>query len=1391
MQPVNNGYELQIKQSADKAILNWQSFNIGAGSKVWFEQPGASAIALNRVTGSQQSLLEGKLSGNGQVWLLNPNGVLIGSGGSVDTRGFLATTRGLSDADFNDGKYGFKDSGKPGAMVINQGRITASDGGYAALAGEQVRNEGLIQADLGTVVLGGAKEFTVDLAGDRLLSFVVNTPVSATVSGGENASPGLPLVIENTATGSLISNGGRVLLTAQAVGAVLSGVINTQGLINADSVTLGANGQVVIDGGASGLVNVGGTVSASGLTGGLASDAAIAVSGGDLVVSGRLQKTGSATSSILLSAGGRVELLAGAFVGGADASSPTHISVLSNTSENTEGGIRIASGASLVSSGGNILLAGGKLLDVLAEPGNPDSEIVQLGFAANPRGNGVEIGGSPGFSAAAFTDFMVTNTIDSMAPAAALIDAGGGEITVRGLGGTGNFSFEQSQYLQGMAGVFVGNDTKLVTRDSGSISVTGYAQGQMQTGSPDQNTFVNSSFYKGVMLGFGALIETVSGAVVLVGKGGGNVSLSGENLAASAQGGIPTTLSGVSSNDNTGIELNGATIKSTSGDIALFGKGGGNVKLSDLGIYNQPSPEFSSADGAGSGFLNSSANHGIALFNSRIESDSGAIHATGVSGGSVHASGLQLGDSSTCALAANAFCNSSIFTGFNSGVLVGFDSLLSGAAVLVKGRSLADITLENTSISVAGSGSIGLIGNTGISVDGGRIVAANGGDIVLKGSSASNLYATGLTVEAGMVAPDVLSEVSPLLQVNSELNSGVSIGGFYSASFTEETLPGLSVTGAGNISVTGEGGGLLSVDSVSASLDILQAHNHGVLLGSAKEGISPLAAETFEVQPQVLTGESVPGETAEPVALESGTPLPFQALQADAGRIAVFAGTNDAESTDLAIFSGTSVKVAHGTVALRADSVALKGIVSGVQDGEQRATLEVAPRTVGLNMFVGDGQPQGASPVLQLTKSALQNLSGFGRTLLGGNIDSVTKVLQVVAGKLTLGLVGQGRGADVVTTDPITPALINTAAVNTGTNTNLTSDNLIVVMGQHVDVQHSFDVSAQDRILLYGENSLKLSPGVSVGVAGQLDLVSRQFENSAGSAALVRAADSQGVWRIWAPNRAAAGVAATGLSANGLVAEQEIFKRAFSFSALAEARNGVLKNSFIYAGAVDPVSPQDIVDNLPQEQQNTLDSTLTNLQQLVKPVLPPVAGDKLAPTEVAKPALADTASVDMSGQPPERSIDMPADPLLERPTAIPASGSREPVSAVPSVPSPLALASPEARSLPATPVPPVSVFSVATPAGRANTAVLASPPSPVGSVKPPTPKDFADAKDFVLATATPSSLPKPAQQAKRAATTYATTSLGTAGLRLASPVRTPVAVTMEHRFSLMGNQAAW
>jgi filamentous hemagglutinin family protein len=185
---------LTVDQTSQNAVLNWQSFSIGRDNKVVFVQPTSNSVALNRVLGPDPSVILGNLSANGKVFLVNPNGVLFGRGATVNVGGLVASTLGISDADFMAGRYAFTGSG---GTVLNEGAINA-DGGYVALLGATVANTGVIQANLGTVALAAGEAITLDVAGDGLLNVAIdNGAVNGLVRNG----------------GLLRADGGRVLMT--------------------------------------------------------------------------------------------------------------------------------------------------------------------------------------------------------------------------------------------------------------------------------------------------------------------------------------------------------------------------------------------------------------------------------------------------------------------------------------------------------------------------------------------------------------------------------------------------------------------------------------------------------------------------------------------------------------------------------------------------------------------------------------------------------------------------------------------------------------------------------------------------------------------------------------------------------------------------------------------------------------------------------------------------------------------------------------------------------------------------------------------------------------------------------------------------------------------------
>ena len=175
-----------VRQGSARAVIDWRSFSIGKGEHTQFVQPSASAVALNRVTGPDPSVIAGRLSANGRIVLQNEAGVTFSEGAQVNAASMLATTSRI-DAQrlMATGEVVASLPGRvAGARVENRGEITVADSGVAALVGPEVRNSGRIVARQGRVVLGGAETYTIDLAGDGLVAFEVRDPVSRAPSDG-------------------------------------------------------------------------------------------------------------------------------------------------------------------------------------------------------------------------------------------------------------------------------------------------------------------------------------------------------------------------------------------------------------------------------------------------------------------------------------------------------------------------------------------------------------------------------------------------------------------------------------------------------------------------------------------------------------------------------------------------------------------------------------------------------------------------------------------------------------------------------------------------------------------------------------------------------------------------------------------------------------------------------------------------------------------------------------------------------------------------------------------------------------------------------------------------------------------------------------------------------
>lgn len=247
-----NGTVTTITQGSSRLAIDWQAFGIAAGETVNFVQPGAGAIALNRVTGMEASQIHGALNANGQVFLLNPNGVLFGRTAQVSVGGLLASTLSLSDADFLAGRTVLRGTG---GAVRNEGTLRAADGGYVALVGGEVRNTGTVAAPRGSVALAAGRQVTLDFAGDGLLRLAVDEGV-------------LGALVDNG--GIVQADGGAALLTARAADALAGTVVNNTGLVQARRLEDRGGTIQLLGGFEGGTVQVGGTLDVSAPQGGAA-----------------------------------------------------------------------------------------------------------------------------------------------------------------------------------------------------------------------------------------------------------------------------------------------------------------------------------------------------------------------------------------------------------------------------------------------------------------------------------------------------------------------------------------------------------------------------------------------------------------------------------------------------------------------------------------------------------------------------------------------------------------------------------------------------------------------------------------------------------------------------------------------------------------------------------------------------------------------------------------------------------------------------------------------------------------------------------------------------------------------------------------------------------------
>jgi filamentous hemagglutinin family protein len=1023
--------QMNITQSSPKAIVNWNTFSIGASEGVKIVQPSASAALLNRVMGNDPSVIAGRLQANGKVFLVNPAGVIFAPGSSVNVGSLVASTLNISNADFLAGNYRFV--GASAAPVSNAGTLTAGSGGTIALLGGSVSNTGTVSARLGTVALGAGSDITVDFAGDGLTTLKIDAGAARALIGN---------------TGTLAADGGTVIMSAQTADALAGTVINQQGIVRAQSLAE-RNGHIVLDGGTNGVVMAGGTLDATGgagLTGGR-----VDITGYDVALAdgARVDASGAA-------GGGTVRFGGGAAGGDADIRNANAIwmsptaSIHADASQNGNGGHVVAYSATasriygtltakggaqggnggLIETSGHYLDTAGVKVDASAVKGRagtwlldpfdvfiePDETAVALAvtaapvaptstttFAAagdnsvvfrsdieTPLGNGTSVTittGTAGEQAGnIFIETPITKTALSPAGnnATTLTFSAAGSITDNGQNIT-----SQAGPLNLVFDANVGGATP-----ANSVSFTNVAidtnGGSLTIGDTGQSTVSIDT----------STVHTEAGAIKINGAAEpetGGIAI-GYSLLATTSGNV--TLAG-SNTFGDGIDMQQSAIETASGAISLSGSGSaglfGNtafgVNISG-GPYAQLNPDESTTlipnihvTGSGTVAINgvitgSTSGSGVNLNNARITAATGDVALTGSADVTNQGAGVTLQNATISTTGGRVSITGSASASQAVAIGYGATGLASGVAL-----GYALVSTGDGNISVTGSSSLsGLstLGGAGVDIEQSALRTTGQGSIVVAGAAGST--ATGPA-------------------------TGVIVNGNFTNQAPPGTTPALSATGSGAISVSGSAQATTGTGLSVNNATVTAASGAIGMTGSATVSNTGDGADVASTLISAGAGNVSISGTTNVTLGGSGVVLDDTSMRTTSGNVSVNGTVNGATAfgTGVGTFGAFLVTNADNTVTQ------LPLIVTG--SGNIVVTGSTPATTSGSIAFdLNNGSISSTSGSISLsgrtTGTPATNLTSTGVVLESLTESTVPTPSTVTTGSGQLSIDGSGSGAN-------------------------------------------------------------------------------------------------------------------------------------------------------------------------------------------------------------------------------------------------------------------------------------------------------------------------------------------------------------------------------------------
>ena len=474
---------MSVNQSSARAVIDWASFNVGSNAKVQFNQPSSSSVVLNQIVGNNASQIYGQVSSNGQVFLSNPNGVYFSPTAQVNVGGLVATTGRAHADDFMAGKVTFNRDGATGS-VVNDGQLNAALGGYIALLAPEVRNQGVVVAQAGTVALASGEAITLNFNGG-----------GTGLTGITTTAQTIAALVENRS--AVLAEGGQIILSAHALASLQGAVVKNSGQLSATSLST-KGGKIVLMGDNIALSSTS-KIEASGATG-----------GGTVLVGGDWQGSGDTrqATQVAMAQGATIE--ANATQQGDGGKVVLWSDIHNPQSQTTVNGSIQAEAGPLGGNGGKVETSGHRL--------NVDGIAVSTRAPVGASGNwlldpysitissvGSSVSGD--FTSSATSTILGSSINTALASGNVTIQTGG---TVGD--GLGNGDITVNVPLSWTSG----NALSLIALGG----VTGF--GDITTGSAASTLTINSttsSSYTGVIKGSGSLIKDGPGSFVLNGGG--------------------------------------------------------------------------------------------------------------------------------------------------------------------------------------------------------------------------------------------------------------------------------------------------------------------------------------------------------------------------------------------------------------------------------------------------------------------------------------------------------------------------------------------------------------------------------------------------------------------------------------------------------------------------------------------------------------------------------------------------------------------------------------------------------------------------------------------------------------------------------------------------------